>query len=761
MTKRHALKMHPFSWSSVTRVMNKTYGSNLDSLFVFPPGGVNGCDHFFYNIGSAYIISYLRQHGYKAEQFICSEPVNLQNCIKKILLLNPRVIGFTVFNTNFLTSVLIAAEIRKIFPDKSIVFGGPTATSNPEFILERYPFIDVCFRNEGEETFLQFLSCLNETNFNLRKTALTGIKGITYRQGDNILTNPDSDILAQNSRLPDYLDKYPSPYLSGVIPGSDAFTIGLLTARGCNQHCTYCNCAVLSKRKITTHSVERVISELDYLSGYNDHEGGILSFYDDAFSLIPERAKRICREIIENRIRLPLSCITRCDCADEELIDLMKEAGFVSLAFSLESANPKTLRILGKVHKAEDNPSDTLEKEVLFIEKHEKMTAYAKKAGIKSVFSSVMSGLPLETLEQANKTIEKIDSSSSIDSFAHNLLSVYPGTPLNYSYSKYGYKIELPDNNPIFSKTVYPDDVVYKIKTSPKSHYRGIQKRIQNNTLRILSLTNVSISETGGVNSIILFSDTVTPDFVEWLTLILSLNGTIIQMYSGEAALTENCEKNFEIFVKGCSPSLDIRNYYLERKGSLLFICNHSPLIRNEEDRVAVKVGDFSFVRSNFPRADVDFVKFLCRESGTDDAASLHEYLSSLKEEKNLFSFMIRNKPFPYFANLCKWTRNSANCISKNTLFINEMSEVRLCWDGPEIGKVGQNYNDIIESLETLQKLKSEQRKCNTCSAEDRCTKCLCPSPLTVEGYCEKQRKNDISEVVEMFFTADIIKQYI
>lgn len=740
--------------------MNKNSGKKLDSLFVFPPGGVTGSDHFFYNIGSAYIISFLRKHGFTAEQFISRELINLKRCVREILVFDPQVIGFTVFNTNFLTALLISEEIKKISRHKIIVFGGPTATNHSEFILGRYPVVDVCFKNEGEETYLQFLSRLSDCNFDLRNTDLEGIKGITCRRDDKILNNPDSNILAQNSTFPGYLDNYPSPYLDGVIPGSDAFTTGLLTARGCNQHCTYCNCAVLSKRRIATHSVDRVISELDYLSGFSD-KSKVLYIYDDAFSLIPQRAKSICRAIIDNRIRIPLSCITRCDCADEELLDLMSEAGFVSVAFSLESANPKTLRILGKVHKAEDDPSDTLEKENLFIQRLTKMASYARKAGIKSVFSSIMSGLPCETLEEANKTIEIIDSCPDIDSCSHNLLTIYHGTPLYESYVKYGYKVESPDNNPVFCKTIYPDDVVYKVKTPAKSQHRDIQKKTYNSTLRILSLNNGNNSEAEWFNNVVLFSDIITSDFVKWLHGILSLNGTIIQIYSGETALIQNCDKNFEVFIKYCTPSLDIRSYYLERNGKLLSVCNHSPLIRSEEERVALKVGDFNFVRSNLAGADVDFVKTLCRESGPDDATAAHEYFSSLLEEKNLFSFITRNKLFPYFANLCKWTRSSANCISRNTLFVNERSEVRLCWDGPEIGKVGQNYNDIIESLETRQKLKSEQWKCNTCSAEGRCIKCLCPSPLPVEDYCDLKRKNDISEVAEMFLSADIFKQYI
>jgi radical SAM superfamily enzyme YgiQ (UPF0313 family) len=236
--------------------------SRLDALFVFPPGGENADNYFSYHTGSAYIISYLRLNGYLAEQFIWNDYINLENCVRKILMIKARVIGFSVFNSNFLTSVIIAEQIKKISPETVIAFGGPTATTYPEFILGKYKFVDVCFRNESEEVFLQFITHLSDKSFELTRIDLGQIMGISFRDEVKICHNPESKILADNFRIPDFLDKYPSPYLSGVIPGPASFNIGLITARGCNQNCVYCNCAVLSNRRFTTHSVNRVVMRL-------------------------------------------------------------------------------------------------------------------------------------------------------------------------------------------------------------------------------------------------------------------------------------------------------------------------------------------------------------------------------------------------------------------------------------------------------------------------------------------------------------------
>jgi radical SAM superfamily enzyme YgiQ (UPF0313 family) len=739
--------------------MSKNSLKQLDCLFVFSPFGENGNNYFFYNIGSAYIISFLRLNGYSAEQFIHNDLINLENCIRKILMYNARVIGFTVFNTNFITSVLIAEQIRKISPQTVIVFGGPCPTNYSEFILGKYPFIDVCFRNEGEEIFLQFISQLACKKFDFKSIDLGEIKGISYKNGNSISINTDSNILVNNSKIQDCLDKYPSPYLSGVITDAEAYKVGIITARGCNQHCVYCNCAVLSKRRFTTHSEERVISEIDLISK-NSSGNQILNLFDDAFSLIPQRAKRICKLIIENKIKIRLSCLTRCDCIDEELLDLMKEAGFDSIGFSLESANPKTLRIIGKVHKAEDNPSDGLEKEVQFIETLGKISAYAKKIGIKKVFSSIMIGLPNETLQEANRTIETIDKYIDIDSYTHNVLNIYKGTPLYSTYHKYGYKVEFIDDNPIFSRTIYSDDIINKVNVSSKSQILPTQKVRNTNALKILSLIPEKDLTGSWFNNAIVLSDYVDKYFVEWLIKILAINGTIIQIYSDIEALLSHSRNNFETYLRYFTPSLNIQNHYLKSEESLLQVCYYSPLLKSENNGGNIKICDFDFVKSNLANPEIDFTNVMCKESDLNDANSAYDYLSEVKKGMNLFEYLVNKKPFPYFTNLCRWTKDLSNCQKRNTLIINDISEIRLCWYGRKIGTVGQSYTEIFKNFDSYQDKISIQRKCNHCIAKDYCNKCISSFPVSEEEYCIKQKMNDLTEVSQLFMSFDVFKQY-
>jgi radical SAM superfamily enzyme YgiQ (UPF0313 family) len=730
-----------------------------DCLFIFSPDSESQGNCFDYHLGNSYIISYLKSNGFHAQQFIHKDPVNLKNCIKEILDYSAKIVGFTVYDSNFNISALIAGQIKKLSPGTLIVFGGPCSSVHYDFIMNRYTFVDACFINESEETFIQFITKLAETKFKYNKTDFSEITGISYRLSGKVYNNPENPILRHNSEIVDHLDKYPSPYMSGVIPGTEGYNTGILTARGCNQNCVYCNCAVLSKKRFSTHSVDRVIGELDFISRHLEGNK-VLTFQDDAFTLIPQRAGKICNAIINNKIKVRLGCITRCDCVDETLLDQMKEAGFVSIAFSLESANPQTLRRIGKVHVAEDTPSHNFEKEIKFIESLDRVTAYAKKIGIESIVVSIMVGLPGETVSEARRTIEAIDGNKSIDHYAHNFLAIFKGTPLFANYKKYGYKIRYINNNPIFPKVTYPANVVRKVYISPKSNLHQLKKQNDKSTLGILSLNSEKNKTNNGFRNVILQSDSINSSFVNWLKDILAINGTIIQIYSNKESLTRLADRNYEMFIKYSSPSLNIRNYcFKETKVGLLLLSSQSLLLKSENENDNIKICDFEYTISNLNDSNVNFMKTLCREVNRSDSVSAYSYLCKIGKNKHPFSYLINIRALPYFANMCKWTKDLSNCKSRSTLIINDKSEIRLCWYGTKIGTIGESYDEIINSFESEKNEILARRKCSQCKVNSHCIKCPFPFPLPETEYCINKNSTDVTHVAELIIGLDQLKQ--
>jgi anaerobic magnesium-protoporphyrin IX monomethyl ester cyclase len=235
-------------------------------VFVYPPANPSPDHHmrthFRMCLGGAYIMAYLVQKGIAARFFLTGKPVNVKQCAAEITALKPRIVGFTVDNSNYLLCQIIAGAIKEMIPGTIIIFGGLLPGLHAELILRKNRIVDICARNESEETCFELLCQLDDSGFDLKKAALDKIKGITYRQAGEIVINTDRNVFLANAGVAGFLDKYPSPYLSGI---TGFHNMGIITARGCNQNCIFCACATMSRRIIVTHSIHRVIEELEYL----------------------------------------------------------------------------------------------------------------------------------------------------------------------------------------------------------------------------------------------------------------------------------------------------------------------------------------------------------------------------------------------------------------------------------------------------------------------------------------------------------------
>jgi radical SAM superfamily enzyme YgiQ (UPF0313 family) len=732
-----------------------------DCLFVFPPGGHYKFGHFSYALGSGYVIAYLREKGVSALQFYCADSLTTGECAIKVLQHLPKIVGFTVFNTNFISCLLIAEHIKQHAPSTIIVFGGPTASNHAEFIVRHYPYVDICVSNEGEEVFYDLYRQLSSNSFKKQSARLREVKSITYIDRDGFCQTPAADILVNHAKTPHYLDRYPSPYLTGVIPAEEAATIGMITARGCNQSCTYCNCAVLSKRRFHMHSPERVVAEIDYIAGHLKPKQ-VLIIYDDAFTLVPPRAKAICRMIIDSKISVSLGCITRCDYTDEEMLDLMKESGFVSIGFSLESAVPRILRIIGKVRPAQDTPTDDMEKETRFVEKLEQVTTYAKKIGIPSVYSSIMVGLPTETVDEANRTIDVIDRLKGIDTYTHNFLSIYRGTPLYDKHRQYNYTIQQTAHVPVFGMTRYPTDIISKVRVSEKSQIYSNRKAFDGATAKILALLPQRTSATTHFDNVIILADRLTRTLVDWLKSSVAINATIIQIYSCKARYRRNVEENGKQLRRCYSPTLNVHNYTLAPKdGYDELISSYTMLLRDEGSDHNLIAGNTATLLPRCQGGDIRAGGTICHDATREDLYSLVGLLRGLRGMEDAFDYLASSRPLPYFSGLCRWSSSGANCETFETAIVDRKGNIRLCWTGEAVGHIGGVFADIVNRVDSLRRRVKQSRTCHTCDAEKRCIKCLHPAPFTCGEYCSRATSDKVGREADLLRTFSLLHDFL
>lgn len=704
-----------------------------DIIFVFAPAHGNA-GAFGNHLGVAYLRSTLHRDGLKTHQYLHDRPGTIAAEASRILELQPSAVGFTVYDANYFLSLSLAASIKKRKPDVQIVFGGPTATFGAEQILEHHDVVDVCVTGEAEETGTAIFRSLLDGGL-----LHDNQPGVAFRRKGDIICNPLPPLVGADCPLAESaLDTTPSPYLNALLTDGRA---GVLTGRGCTHHCQYCVFASLGRKKLRVHSIDRVVSELEYIAEQQRRSGDrhIVAVHDDAFTLMPKRAKELCRTIVDRNIDLLLSCITRADALDDELLSLMKEAGFVSLAFGLESAVPSVLRATGKVRHPEW-PDPDLEPERNFIEQVRTSVIGAKKHGF-NVGVSIILGLPTEKADDGAATLRFVKQ-MPIDFYMHNFLWVFPGTPLWETKEQYGIKASITPSG-LSSTSEYRYDLS-KLRPKPKC---SLEQDAQEIKLLIANLLFACNSDTvpvpdNGVETVIIKAPELSITTAEWLYEILSIGGNVIQVYpplkqrEGNAKLYYDQSLLHEI-------KIPVRHF-------VQILPKKPNEIADERWRI-VAPGIDLYARHKPVLVSLDSSSgsepFLAWLKGVEPYGQLCEMSGYLQNPEELINFInksdeenigltLSRKPIPPDIKYPgRWLNGKTpSCMELSRIEVDEEGLVRCCRHGEPIGKVGDTKQQLQLRLKELTREIELRRGCSTCS-NIHCPRCPFPG-LDDQSYC-------------------------
>ncbi len=324
---------------------------------------------------------------------------------RAVKAIDPDVIAFSVTTGSHQWALKRAEQLKRWFPGR-IIMGGPHATFFPEVI--RHPSLDVVFRGESEQSFVEFLNSL-QGNGPLEK-----ISNIWFKHDETVVKN---DLAPLIENLDDLLfpdrQLYYGPYPYFRKNENKAFISG----RGCPYSCSYCSIASLRELYrgkgpfVRFHSPERVIEEITEV---RDRYGlRSVIFQDDTFILGEERLDTLL-SLYETHIHLPFVCHIRADLLTRDIAKKLKSAGCHSVDFGVESGDEKLrATVLGKpisdeqLHQAAD---------------------YLHGAGIRFRTTN-MFGLPGETFEQAMMTVV-LNQKLKTDYPSSSIYQPYPRTAL-------------------------------------------------------------------------------------------------------------------------------------------------------------------------------------------------------------------------------------------------------------------------------------------------------------------------------------------
>jgi radical SAM superfamily enzyme YgiQ (UPF0313 family) len=380
-------------------------------LLMTPPCWSEWKDNFGPPLGLGYIAAVLEKNGYDVK-IIDPNPLKLtiDNLLMQIKKENPTIVGISCISANRFEAFELAENIKKEMPEVMIVMGGTHVTFLAKQILDRIPQIDIIVRGEGEITMLDLVRS-TETDKNFHN-----VKGISFRENGEIITNPDRPYIENLDSLPFPafhlmpLDKYfLSTDCKKEIKSLKHCT--MVASRGCLMSCVFCSTSVFWGKKFRARSPENVLDEIEYLIKNYGIEH--IQFFDDSFAMNPKRAKKICQGIIDRGYNIKFIIMGRVDTMDDELILLLKKAGCHRIDFGLETGSDEIMKNINKKIKL-PNVERTFKK--------------CKEAGIE-VRAFIMMSLPGEREDDVKMTIDFVKK-IHIDYMTTAITSLNPGSEL-------------------------------------------------------------------------------------------------------------------------------------------------------------------------------------------------------------------------------------------------------------------------------------------------------------------------------------------
>ena len=320
-----------------------------------------------------------------------------ENTIK---LHKPYIFCISTLTESYGNAKLISKYLKEKFSDCVILVGGLHPSSMPEETLS-HPYFDYVFVGEGEKEILNIYNKIKN------RISLSECRGIIYRSNNNIIYNPEAELVTDLNSLPRF------PY--HLFRHEKKYNFGhMISSRGCPYNCTFCCLKNVGKRRYRYKDAENTVAELELLvSEYKQKE---IAFFDDNFLANKDRIYNLCEAIrhSDKLKKCTYSFQARTRDMDKELLQEMYASGFKAVFFGVETVSDSILKEIGKdeSHLEIENAIKT-----------------SQSIGLK-VMTNFLFCLPNET-KQVRKECVDFAIRNKVDLAKFNNVVPYPGTVLH------------------------------------------------------------------------------------------------------------------------------------------------------------------------------------------------------------------------------------------------------------------------------------------------------------------------------------------
>lgn len=339
-------------------------------------------------LGFQYLAASLKEKGVDSEIF--DQTLHVFTVDDLIDRVNASADIFVGFYTSTGMKSIVSHYVRQFREKKcnvKILVGGPGSVDAEHYLMAG---CDVVCHGESERTINEIVDCFQEDR------SMETISGISYLSNGVFQTTKPRELI-------DDLDSLPYPE-RGLVPLKHYYNhfifnmrlpfVSMIASRGCPNKCSYCYSHVHWGNRYRKRSPQNVIGEIDHL--VKEYGVRYINFKDDIFGLEIKWLREFCELLIGRKYDLTWWCILHPFSLKndvEEMLDLMKEAGCVTITFGLQSADPQ---VLVNVNRKPGEPKALT-----------KLMAAAKRKGFLTILEMIF-GLPGETEESIHRSIRYI-----------------------------------------------------------------------------------------------------------------------------------------------------------------------------------------------------------------------------------------------------------------------------------------------------------------------------------------------------------------
>jgi radical SAM superfamily enzyme YgiQ (UPF0313 family) len=257
-------------------------------------------------------------------------------------------VGFTVWSSNLLTTLMAAGHLKRRPDPPLIVFGGPQVTESQASakLALRSGLADLVAVGEGEETLLQIFNAFRQEH-GMPSNLIPGT--MRFNASTQEFEKSERPLLRlANLPLPAF-DQMPLP--SYWSKDHKLRTVTFEFSRGCTDKCTFCSEWVFWKR-MRLGDLQNTVDGIEEMARRFNAER--IWFMDSLLNAKLDPLRELAEEILRRNISIQWGGFMRAQ-MDLETAKLLKRAGCNFVFVGVESLSDETLALMNKRRTEADN----------------------------------------------------------------------------------------------------------------------------------------------------------------------------------------------------------------------------------------------------------------------------------------------------------------------------------------------------------------------------------------------------------------------